>query len=439
MIDSKMLRNRFHDMSISPPKNAQRTKTTISFSGKINNKIPKLISAIPSEERILFVGDTSFGDNYISEYENRKKWGFNILKEYGHDYFFQKLRPLLFDVDTVVANLETPLINKESITRPTFSFSPQSRYIQKQGRFQHWSDGPISVEYLRKNNISTVSLANNHMLDYGKEGLLQTIAFLRKGGIRFFGANVNARCARYPFIKNIFSGNGKLKLVIISAFENRAAYDNDFSFYAAREKTGVNRLSVNKITEMIRQLKGSAFYDEVFVVAFPHWGGRRNYGWSTNRQRKLGHQLIEAGADIVIGHGPHNLQEIEEYRGRLILYSIGNFMYNSLGKYNTYNALPYSLAVELIFRTGDRTATAPRHDQHNKGSSFAPLRKFIKLYPILTDNNMTNFQTRFLNSSEFDIVYKTLIDKSPDFKSSKNLSKPGMDRIGHYIELSLIN
>ena len=52
---------------------------------------------------------------------------------------------------------------------------------------------------------------------------------------------------------------------------------------------------------------------------------------------------------------------------------------------------------------------------------------------------MTNFQTRFLNSSEFDIVYKTLIDKSPDFKSSKNQSKAGMDRIGHYIELSLIN
>ncbi len=158
------------------------------------------------------------------------------------------------------------------------------------------------------------------------------LSILRKGGIRFFGANMNARRARNPFIKNIFPGNGKLKLVIISAFENREAYDVDFSFYAGREKPGVNRLSISKIREMIRSLRESALYDEVFVVAFPHWGGRRNYGWRTNSQRKMGHQLIEAGADIVIGHGPHNLQEIEEYKGRLILYSIGNFMYNSLGK-----------------------------------------------------------------------------------------------------------
>ncbi len=89
--------------------------------------------------------------------------------------FFKSLRPLLFDVDTVVANLETPLINKESITRPSFSFSPRAVICQKQGRFQHWSNGPNSVEYLRKNNIRIVSLANNHMLDYGKDGLFQTI------------------------------------------------------------------------------------------------------------------------------------------------------------------------------------------------------------------------------------------------------------------------
>ena len=209
----------------------------------------------------------------------------------------------------------------------------------KQGRFLHWSNGANTVEYLKKNNIRIVSLANNHMLDYGKDGFIQTMSILKKGAIRFFGANRNAPRARMPFEKNIFLGNRKLKLVIISAFEDREAYNVDFDFYAGRDKPGVNKLSIKKIKELINNLRQSALYDEVFVVAFPHWGGRRNYGWRTKSQIKMGHKLIKAGADIVIGTGPHNLQEIEEYQGHLILYSIGNFMYNSLGNYDKYNAL----------------------------------------------------------------------------------------------------
>ena len=60
----------------------------------------------------------------------------------------------------------------------------------------------------------------------------------------------------------------------------------------------------------------------------PIGGELRNYGWRTDKQAELGHQLVDAGADLVIGGGPHNMQQIEEYNGRLILYSMGNFLYH---------------------------------------------------------------------------------------------------------------
>ena len=171
MIDSKMTKITFHKVSISRisvpkrtqtmktnikfavkvPKPARTMKTSIKFGEKLNSKSHKLFSsAIPNEERILFVGDTSFADNYMSEYERRKEWGFNILEKYGRDHFFQKVKRLLLDADTVIANLETPLLNDEFITRPSFLFSADSRYVQKQGRFQHWSNGPSTRRALKK-------------------------------------------------------------------------------------------------------------------------------------------------------------------------------------------------------------------------------------------------------------------------------------------------
>ena len=188
---------------------------------------------------------------------------------------------------------------------------------------------------------------------------------------------------------------------------------------------------------MINDLRKSVLHDEVFVVVFPHWGGRRNYGWRTNSQRKMGHQLIEAGADLVIGHGPHNLQEIEEYEGRLIFYSIGNFVYNSLGGYNRYNVIPYSLAVKLMFSVEGIIPGELSSSHHTVGATSTGLKKLVKVYPILTENPRTNFQPRLLNENEFDIVYKALIDKASDFDSKKTRSRAGIDEIGRHIELSL--
>jgi len=394
---------------------------------------------IVNKFRILFAGDTSFAENYVPEYASGKNIGFDVLEQYGRDYYFQKVKPILLESDLVIANLETPLIDAKNTLESRFSFSPNNRFIKQKGSYLHWSDKAKTVEYLKKYNILNVSLANNHLMDYGIDGLNQTFDILKESGIRFFGAGVNRRQAGIPYTKNIFIGDKMVKLAVISAYEYRKWYDKDFSFYAEDRKGGVNRLSISTIHRKIKRLRED-HGNNVFVAVLPHWGGARSYGWKTDKMTKMGHQLVDAGADIVIGSGAHNFQEIEEYKGRLILYSIGNFMYNSLGNYNICNAIPYSLTVRLLFEINDRklkSQTVQNNDNANDDAQFDKVKKTIKIYPIMTDNHDTRFQARFLEEQEFEIVRDILINKNSFLTSLKRYSKAGIDKIGRYMELQL--
>ena len=162
-------------------------------------------------------------------------------------------------------------------------------------------------------------------------------------------------------------------------------------------------------------------------------GGARNYGWKTDTQTRMAYKLIDAGIDIVIGHGPHNLQQIEKYKGKWIIYSIGNFLYNSYGKYNQYNAPPFSLAVKLIFKEQKNfkinNTEDPVSDNQIKG--------YMKLYPIVTDNTLIHFKPRFVDQKEFEIICKLLLDDNYAWKPSEQDFKLGVDNIGKFIELSL--
>ena len=392
---------------------------------------------IGNEFNILFVGDITFGENYVNEYASRKDIGYNPLERFERDYFFQKVKPILLGSDLVIANLEAPLIDANNTVRPIFPVSPTNRFGKKNGTYQHWTDKTKTAEYLKKYNILNVSLANNHLLDYGIDGLYQTLDKLEESGIRFFGAGVNRRQAGTPFTKDIFIGNTMVKLAVISAFEYRKGYDKDFSFYASDSKGGVNRLSLNRIQQKIKKLREDD--DNVFVVAFPHWGGARNYGWRTDKQAELGHQLVDAGADLVIGGGPHNMQQIEEYNGRLILYSMGNFLYLSKGSYDKFNANPFGLVARLVFQINN-IKNPPNPPQQDNADNYIPLtkvKKILKVYPIMTDNIKTNWQGRFLEEQEFKIAYDLLIDKNSFLKSSRIPTKAGIDKIGRFIEVQL--
>ncbi len=367
-----------------------------------NEELPDEAKSKISLMKILFVGDTSFGENYQSEIERRG--GDNVLKTRGYDYPLQKLKPLLSQSDLVIANLETPITNLKKSP-----LSGKKNYI-------HWADISKTPKYLADHNIRTISLANNHSLDYGTEGLKQTLEELNRANIEWFGAGLNDREAGKPYIREFRIGDNTFRLAVIGAFEYRDNYDRDYNFYANGESGGVNSLSPEKISQQVKEIKNTN--PETFVVIFSHWG--ENYKWKSEEQTELAHKMIDSGADLIIGHGAHIMQEVEFYRGHWILYNLGNFMFNVKGRYQKYNVEPFSLATQLVLLEKN-----------------GRLEKHLRLYPLFTDNLITKYQSRFLTESEFKRCYRLLLDKSGNPRELKKVLRTGRDDIGSYMEITL--
>lgn len=354
------------------------------------------------EFKILFGGDFSFGENYQNRL--KEKGGINILDEKGYDYSLNNFEDLLLSSDYVVLNLETVITDL-----PISVLAGEKSYI-------HFSDPEQTAIYLKKYNVNAVSLANNHSFDYGEEGLLQTLDVLVRNEIEWFGAGRNGSEASFPIFKTFEVGEKNFKLAIIGVFEYRESYDENYDFYASEEKAGVNSLDLDRTISQIRSIK--TFDPEMFIVVYPHWG--ENYFWKSEKQTEIGHKLIDSGADLILGHGAHKIQEIEYYNEKWIVYNLGNFMFNSPGRFDDYEDSPHSFIVVFSIIEKDT-------------ESF----KKLKLYPIFSDNKITNYQPRFLSQEEFELTTSTLLER--ENLVSDDLLNFGTDDFGHYIELTISN
>lgn len=356
-----------------------------------------LLSACsPGPFSILFVGDTSHGENYQARIAERG--GRNVLEEGGYDRPLANFRGALRSADLVVANLETPLTDLE-----TSPLAGRKDYV-------HWSHPERAPESLRRHNIGLVSLANNHAMDYGIPGLRQTIESLERFEISWIGAGLDSERAARPFLTRVPAAGGTLTVAIFGAYEYRQQYEDEYGFYAKGHRGGVNLLSAEDLGAEIARLG-----EESFTIVFPHWGP--NYRPKTKRQTRLAHALIDAGADLVIGHGAHMLQEVERYRGRWIVYSLGNFMFNSPGRYEGRNVDPYSLIARLLFSgPGGR------------------LRIELRLYPIVTDNSLTDYQSRFAEAHELEQARRLMIDEKAEIAADVST---GADRLGRYLAVEI--
>ncbi|MDJ0853451.1 MAG: CapA family protein [Myxococcota bacterium] len=321
-----------------------------------------------SATRILFAGDTHFGENYQEGASE------NILVSEGYQYTIQNFAAFLREADAVIANLETPITDLEE--------SPFDK------SYLHYADPTLTPLHLSSNNISVVSLANNHSLDFGVDGFVQTLAVLQAEGLSSFGAGLDKRGAARPYVRQFQVGARTFTLGVIGAFEYRRNYDEDYRFYADDTTPGAYMLSASEIGAQIAALRLE--YPGIFLVAFPHWGS--NYRWKTAAQTEMAHDLVDAGVDMVIGHGAHMIQEVEKYRGRWIAYSLGNLVFNSKGRYADFDAPPYGFILELVLEDGGNSLDAG-----------------FRLYPIFTNNRITNFQSRYVTQSEFDEVRALLL------------------------------
>ncbi|MBW2421412.1 MAG: CapA family protein, partial [Deltaproteobacteria bacterium] len=279
------------------------------------------VPAAWSETTLIFAGDTHFGENYQEGFAANGEG--NVLVDEGYPWTIENFTAFLNGADHVIANLETAVTDLRDPPFPSKAYS-------------HYADVNLTPQNLASNNIRVVSLANNHSLDFAEQGLVDTLAALQAHGIASFGAGLDEAEASEPYIEQLQVGGQSVTVAFIGAYEFRAHYEADYGFYADENSSGAYAIWLTDIESQVAQLKQD--HPGVFVVFFPHWGD--NYDWKTPFQTRMAHDLIDAGVDMIIGHGAHMLQEVERYRERWIIYSLGNLVFLSKGRFSSTGAPP---------------------------------------------------------------------------------------------------
>lgn len=328
------------------------------------------------EVTVNFLGDTYFGEDYTRK---RLKRGIQDgLTKFGYDYSMQKLLPLFSAGDLNIVNFEATCIEKGSRS-PYEGIKP---YIL-------WAEGEPSIQVLKDANVHAVSLGNNHAMDFGVEGLKTTLTDFKQAGITTFGAGMNADEAGQPLRLKIHDHT----LYIMNAYWYRKAAYRSFESYASGESPGVASLS----GDIIDRIKAIKLKDpKGFIIVQPHWGG--DFQKTSALQRKHAEQLIDAGCDFILGHGPHTLQEIRKYKGKWIVFSVGNGVFNSNGEFSKYDAPPYGFVTQLNIK------------------AKSELEINIKLFPFFANNLETFWQPHFVDDIQFAEVQRFLEQENSETK-----------------------
>jgi poly-gamma-glutamate synthesis protein (capsule biosynthesis protein) len=198
------------------------------------------------------------------------------------------------------------------------------------GKFETLHAAPEMVTGFVHAGFKVVSLANNHSMDYGPEALLETIDLLDAHGILHAGAGRNVEEARKPAMFKYGATRFAFVSLATEAFSGYGAHSRKPGIAMIRRDplygpTCVNPDDVDAMADLIATAKKEAD----FIIAAFHWGLSQSRAL-TQPQMSLGRAAVDAGAGLVIGHHPHILQAAEVYNDGLILYSLGNFVFDLL-------------------------------------------------------------------------------------------------------------
>jgi poly-gamma-glutamate synthesis protein (capsule biosynthesis protein) len=215
-------------------------------------------------------------------------------------YLFDKVKGIISEKDLAFCNLECPLANIED-----------GYPLLKKHSFRA---DTISVNGLKYAGFNIASVANNHTIDYGKEAFMKSIALLRMHNIFPVGGGANQTEAFKPLL---LEKNGESFAIfgMVDFILDATIFDPNSPYPAF--------IKVDTLCARIKEL--NSLVDNIIVSI--HWG-KGNSHTITNRQKEIAHQLIDAGTDLILGHHPHVLQGIETYRNRIIIYSLGNFVFD---------------------------------------------------------------------------------------------------------------
>ncbi|MGE5473635.1 MAG: CapA family protein [Ignavibacteriales bacterium] len=220
----------------------------------------------------------------------------------GANYPFEKVKDYLSSSDLAVGNLESSI----AVTGTPV-----------QGKEYTFRADPKVIGGLKYSGLDILSLANNHVLDFGKEALVETLGHIEDGGLSYIGAGEDIDEAFKPVIVEI----KKKKIAVFGASRVIPAV----SWYAGENAPGVAGVyNPDRLIEEIKTVKSNVDY----IIVYMHWGTEKETV-SNKIQRSLARKVIDNGADVVVGTHPHVLQGFEFYKGKIIAYSLGNFIFTN--------------------------------------------------------------------------------------------------------------
>ncbi|MFC2165651.1 CapA family protein [Acidobacteriota bacterium] len=282
-------------------------------------RVAKLLKVEKGDIIVTAVGDMIFNQE-ISGYKEPE---------------YQNLYRIMRDAHIAYGNLEMSINEQPDKQMGTYDFGREREFA--------WEVAKIG--------INMVSLGNNHQLDYGPEGLKDCLKFLRRSGIGYAGAGKNLQEARAPDKRQIYMTKFALLSNYSAGWKICPPKDGPVisTVYAPKvlleQKDGSTKAIHAPVEDEVKAMEDSIVLakrhaDIVMVHFHVHWVEHaRAYGIPDTvppHQRPVFYRAIDAGADIILGNGPHVLRGIEIYKGKPILYSQGNFIY----QWKTPNKIP---------------------------------------------------------------------------------------------------
>lgn len=204
---------------------------------------------------------------------------------------------------------------------------------------------PESITALKQINCDIVSLGNNHITDYGSEGLIETKEFLEDNAIKTVGAGKNQKDAS----KVVILEKRGLKLGILAYL----SIDYPNSTIATENSAGcASYEDLHEVQKDIERIKKNV---DIVCVSL-HWG-HQYFSYPSPEQIEIAHRIIDFGCDIIIGHHPHVVQGVEEYKNGIIVYSLGNFFFPDFDRGPSVirrwpDESKYSFILECTFSQG---------------------------------------------------------------------------------------
>ncbi|MCL6602740.1 MAG: CapA family protein [Paenibacillus sp.] len=297
---------------------------------------------------LVFAGDILL-DGYVGDQ----------IDQFGVNYPFVKVAPMLKKADMSFANLETPVSIRGNPADKMFAFRSE----------------PKTLKGLVYAGIDGVSLANNHVLDYGKVAMLDTLIHLDRNKIGHTGAGKNSIEAFTPYVKTI---QGK-KIAVLGV----SRVLSDSSWYAGSTHAGA--ASAYTLQPMLSEIKKSSLAND-FTVVYIHWNEEFK-DYPEPYARTLAKQIIDSGADMIIGAHSHCLMGVEYYKHKPIYYSLGNFVFNR------------------STRGGDKTLQSMMVNIEIKGSAvtgqITPV-KIIRGQPQLMDDKYNQETIKIMNKLSYN-------------------------------------